>query len=86
MLKLIPQDQNKPRLDLDGPSGNVFSIIGNAQSYGRQLGFSNEKVHGITQDMMSSDYTHALKIFIEHFGEYVDIVTIDEQLYNSLTK
>lgn len=70
---------SRPEIDLRGPGGNAFSLMGNAQNFGKQLGFSKEKISGIIDDMMSGDYQHLIEVFDTHFGEYVDLVNGEDE-------
>ena len=60
-------------IDLTGPQGNAFSLMGTAKSLGRQLGMDNEEIKAIHSDMTSGDYEHLVEVFDEHFGEYVTL-------------
>lgn len=64
----------KTKIDLRGPQGNVFFLIGSARRYAGQLGLD---VEAITADMTSSDYDHAVEVFDKHFGSVIDLITTD---------
>ncbi len=64
----------KPTIDLNGPDGNVFALIGHARSLGKQLGFSAEKAKGLREEMMSGGYQNAIEAFDREFGDYVDLI------------
>ena len=55
-------------IDLTGPDGNVFKLMGYAKSFAKQLGLDGD---AIIKDMMSSDYEHAVKVFDDAFGDFV---------------
>jgi hypothetical protein len=55
-------------IDLTGPDGNAFALMGYASNFAKQLGLSKEE---IIKDMMSSDYEHLLRVFDKHFGSFV---------------
>ncbi len=57
-----------PVIDLTGPDGNVFSLVGRARSYARQLGLDYRKIQS---EMLSGDYENAVAVFDKYFGEYV---------------
>ena len=61
-------------IDLSGPDGNAYALLAYAESIGRQLGFSNEKIKEIKQDMKSSNYEHLLSVFRKHFNGVVELV------------
>jgi len=58
-------------IDLTGPEGNTFVLMGYARSWGTQLGYSPSDIELMISDMMSSDYEHLLEVFDSHFGELV---------------
>ena len=55
-------------MDLTGPEGNVFVLIGTAMNLERQFGIDDEM---IKEQMMSGDYENAVQTFDKHFGEHV---------------
>lgn len=61
-------------IDLDGPQGNAFFILGLAVKVGKSLGMSVEKIAEIQKEMKSSDYENLIKTFDKYFGEYVDLM------------
>lgn len=58
-------------IDLSGPQGNAFSLIGVASNAAKQLGL--DKV-AITEDMMSGNYEHLLSVFEKHFGSVYELI------------
>lgn len=58
-------------IDLTGPDGNVFVLMGYANQFAKQLDLDGK---AITADMMSSDYEHAVRVFDEHFGSIVTLL------------
>jgi len=61
-------------IDLSGPEGNAFVLMGYVSTFGKQLGLTKEEIKGITTRMMEGDYDNLIKIFDDEFGEYVDLV------------
>ena len=57
-------------IDLSGPDGNAFALMGYAKKFSRQLKL-NDNV--IIQEMMAGDYENLLKVFQKHFGDYVTL-------------
>jgi hypothetical protein len=55
-------------IDLTGPDGNAFALMGYASNFAKQLGLNKEE---IINDMMSSDYEHLLQVFDKYFGSFV---------------
>jgi hypothetical protein len=57
-------------IDLTGPNGNAFYLIGTARKLAKQLGLDSE---AIQTEMMSGDYENLLKVFDKHFGHFVTL-------------
>ena len=55
-------------IDLTGPEGNAFVLLGYAKRYAKQLNFDEKK---IISKMMEGDYEHLLKTFDRYFGDYI---------------
>ena len=67
-------DDKKPYIDIRGPAGNAFCILGTAQDLSNQLGHSKEHAKAIQDEMTSGDYEELLEAFDRHYGDFVDIV------------
>ena len=69
---MITSKKNKPtkaiEIDLTGPEGNAFVLIGYANKWAKQLGLDSKAIQA---DMMSGDYDHLLSVMEKHFGDYV---------------
>lgn len=57
-----------PVIDLTGPQGNAFFLLGQVGQYARQLGLDGDQ---ITTEMKSGDYENLVAVFDRYFGEYV---------------
>ena len=72
---LEKQESGMIDIDLTGPDGNVFYLMGVAKKLTRTLNDRRENEYlvwsDIQADMMSSDYDHAVEVFEEHFGHIV---------------
>ena len=55
-------------IDLTGPQGNAFFLIGTAKKFCKQLGYHEKPV---IDDMMSGDYENLIEVFEKHFGDFV---------------
>jgi hypothetical protein len=64
-MKTVPVE-----IDLTGPDGNAFSLIGTAGRLAEQLGLNKKKIQS---EMMSGDYENLLKVFDKHFGEFITL-------------
>lgn len=54
-------------IDLTGPDGNAFVLLGIARNTARQLGLDQDK---ILEEMKSGDYENLIEVFDRYFGEY----------------
>jgi hypothetical protein len=70
MIKSIEEKQTKLEIDLTGPDGNVFNLIGIGGRLCKQLGKNSEV---FARRMMSGDYENAINTFEEYFGDYVTL-------------
>lgn len=55
-------------IDLTGPQGNAFALMGLANQLSKQL---NLNVKQITEEMTSGDYENLLQVFDKYFGKFV---------------
>jgi len=55
-------------IDLTGPDGNAFVLIGKAMRFASELGLDKES---IKKEMMSGDYENLLRVFDKNFGHFV---------------
>ena len=61
----------KLEIDLTGPEGNAFVLMGYAQSWGRQLGYSEHRIKCIIDEMKLTTYEGLLHTFDREFGSFV---------------
>jgi len=57
-------------IDLTGPDGNAFMLIGRAGNLAKQLGLDKAKIQA---EMMSGDYEHLVNTFDKYFGHFVTL-------------
>jgi len=57
-----------PVIDLTGPEGNAFFLMGQASQYARQLGLDGDQ---IVSEMKSGNYENLVQVFDRYFGDYV---------------
>lgn len=55
-------------IDLRGPQGNAYSLIGLAIGFSRVLGLDKDK---IVEEMKSGDYENLIRVFDSYFGNFV---------------
>ena len=72
-IKKKTERYGKMVIDLTGPDGNAFALLGYASRLGKQLEFDQEQREEIRIEMMSSDYENLIKVFDQNFGDYVDL-------------
>lgn len=65
---------DKRRIDLAGPQGNAYVLLGIAENTSKKIGNTEEETKAILDSMMSSDYENLIKVFDDNFGEYYDLV------------
>jgi len=58
-------------IDLTGPEGNAFALMGYATNFARQIGYTPEAIEELMREMRSGDYEHLVKVFDDHFGDFV---------------
>lgn len=72
---MIVDKNKKPirpiEIDLNGPEGNAYVLMGYAQRLGRQLGMSQSRIDAIIKVMMLTNYDGLIKTFDDQFGDYV---------------
>ena len=68
-------------IDLKGPQGNAFALMGYAVDLLRQLNRRDE-VHAMRTKMMSGDYDNLIRIFEENFGDYVTLVGKPDEVFD----
>lgn len=57
-------------IDLTGPDGNAFVLIGTASKLAKQLGLDSK---AIQSEMMKGDYENLVSVFDNHFGHFVTL-------------
>lgn len=62
------QPNSKIIIDLTGPDGNAYVLLGRASQYARDLGLDGNK---ICAEMKESDYENLLQVFDKYFGHFV---------------
>ena len=61
-------------IDLTGPDGNAFVLMGYAKRFGKQVGMSNSYINEMLEKMMSSDHENLVKVFDDEFGSVVTLL------------
>lgn len=64
------QQKNGIEIDLTGPQGNAYFLLGTANNLAKQLGLNGKE---IMEEMKSSDYENLLQVFDKYFGDFVTL-------------
>ena len=70
MAILEKPKQSGITIDLTGPQGNAFYLLGTAKNLAKQLDLNGL---AIMEDMQSGDYENLLEVFDNHFGNIVTL-------------
>lgn len=68
MIKSIADRDSVLEIDLTGPEGNAFVLIGHAKRWAKKLGLDPARVQS---ELMEGDYENLLQVMERYFGEYV---------------
>lgn len=70
MAILQKPKQNGITIDLTGPQGNAFYLLGTANNLAKQLGLNGTE---IMEEMKSGDYENLVQVFDKNFGSIVTL-------------
>ena len=62
------QQQEQVVIDLTGPQGNAFFLLGTAKNLATPLGLDAD---AIIEEMKSSDYENLIQVFDKYFGDFI---------------
>ena len=62
------QEPKEIVIDLTGPQGNAYYLLGTASKFASQLGLDSNE---IINEMTSDDYEHLIEVFDKYFGDFV---------------
>lgn len=79
------QTQRKPVINIDGPTGNAFYLLGLAKNYLKQLERDKDDIETILAEMKSGNYDNLLIVFERELGEYVILETENEHYLTLLS-
>ena len=71
-MAIIDKKPRKEKIivDLNGPQGNAYWLIGYAIKLGKQIDLDTDKIQ---EEMTSGDYENLIKVFDGYFGDFVDL-------------
>ena len=73
-IRDIQEKQGTPiNIDLTGPDGNAFVLIGLAKNLCKQLSYDHDHEERIVDEMTLSDYEGLLYTFDREFGSLVTL-------------
>jgi len=69
-MAIIDKVDRKPVIDLNGPDGNAFYLLGMARKLSKQIGLDWNEVNDV---MTEGTYEELITAFDIYFGDYVDL-------------
>ena len=73
-MAILKKDTYKKQvIDLTGPDGNAFYLLGTAMNLCKQLDLSSKRTEEILDELKSSDYEHLITTFDKYFGKLIDL-------------
>tara|TARA_B100000927_G_scaffold29198_1_gene21545 strand:- start:328 stop:555 length:228 start_codon:yes stop_codon:yes gene_type:complete len=73
MIKSKETKSKGIEIDLTGPQGNAFYLLGVANRWAKELQFSDSYREEMLEEMKSSDYENLIKVFDDNFGSIVTL-------------
>ena len=70
MMAILTKEPRKQVIDLTGPQGNVYFLMGTAMKLCKELDLDKDMV---LSEMQSSDYENAVQTFDKYFGHVIDL-------------
>lgn len=71
IMKKEVHNSGKRVLDLTGPEGNAYVLLGTANRWAKDLGLDGEKIHA---EMTSGDYENLVETFDKYFGNFCTLL------------
>ena len=72
-MAIINKTSKRLVIDLTGPDGNAFMLLGIASNLGKQIGLSKEEIEEIKGRMRSGNYENLIEEFDKAFGTVCDL-------------
>ena len=70
MIKSIKEKPAERFIDLTGPDGNAYVLLGYASNYAKQLGLDPKEIQ---TEMTMDDYDNLVDVFNEYFGSFITL-------------
>ena len=71
---LLIETVKKMIVDLSGPQGNAYALMGVARSIGRELNRPYNEIKEVETRMMSGDYDNLVKVMYLEYGDFIHVV------------
>jgi len=65
------QPKKEMIIDLTGPEGNAFVLLGYAKRFAKEIGMNGVEAKNIQTEMTNGDYEHLVETFDKYFGSFV---------------
>ena len=69
-MAILERRERRQIIDLTGPDGNAFSLLGVAMKLSKDIGLD---LDAILEDLKGGDYEHLITRFDYHFGFIFDL-------------
>lgn len=60
-------------IDITGPKGNAFALMGEAKNIAEQIGLERDEINEILAEMKAGDYDNLCDVFERNFGHIVQL-------------
>jgi len=70
----------RPQVDLAGPDGNIFVLLGMVKGWSTALGWTPEQQKEFSALCKTQDYDFAVRCIMQAFEEYVDFLVPEDQV------
>jgi len=70
MIKSKKEMKSGIEIDLTGPEGNAYVLLGYARNFAKQLDLDIEEIQ---KEMTSGDYENLIEVFDREFGSFVTL-------------
>ena len=69
-MAILKKEPRRQVIDLTGPEGNAFYLLGLARKLCKQLDLDTTQVYG---EMTTGSYENLITAFDKHFGHIIDL-------------
>jgi hypothetical protein len=70
MAIIKKQEPQRRTIDLTGPQGNAYFLLGTARKWGKQMGLDTDQIY---EEMTSGNYENLIEVFDGYFGSICDL-------------